>query len=428
MNRVFVLNGDRTPLSPTHPANARKLLKRGKAAVLRVRPFMIILKRTVENPAPQPLEVKFDPGSKTTGIAIVQHNQTGKRVVFAAELQHRGEVIKERLTQRRQYRRGRRTRNLRYRKPRFQNRTRPKGWLAPSIKSRVYNIETWFIRLCKWANVTGVSVENVKFDTQLMENPDISGLEYQRGTLYGYELKEYLLHKYSHTCAYCRKTDRPLEIEHIIPKSRGGSNRLHNLTIACRPCNRRKGDKTAAEFGHPDVGQKGRSMKDIAAVNIIRKAIVNVLDSYGIPVSTGTGGQTKYNRTQQNYPKSHWIDAACVGDSGQEVQLDPDTGPLTIKAVGRQNRRMISPNAVGFPYNTTKTGCHLRRKKSKDTRRVIEGLQSNDLVKVIDCTGKYRGTHIVYITKTSGRWGTGKTSYKSDRVHLLSYMDGYKCQ
>ena len=434
MNRVFVLNGDRIPLSPTHPANARKLLKCGKAAVFRVRPFTIILKRTVENPVPAPVEVKIDPGSKTTGIALVQHNQTGKRVVFAAELEHRGLQIKKRLAQRSGYRRRRRTKNLRYRKPRFFKGVRREkeretgGWIAPSIKSRVYNIETWFIRLCKWANVQSVSVENVKFDPQLMENPDISGVEYQRGTLWGYELREYLLLKYGHRCVYCKKEDRVLEIEHLTPKSRGGSNRVGNLAIACKQCNQRKGSKTAAEFGHPKIKPKPKSMKGVADVNITRKVILNVLDSYGIPVSTGTGGQTKYNRTQQNYPKSHWIDAACVGDSGREVQLDPDTVPLTIKAVGRQNRCMIKPNATGFPYRGMKAGCHERRKKPKDTRRVIDGLQSNDFVKIIDCTGKYRGTYVGYITKTSGRWSTGKTNYKSDRVQLLQRMDGYKCQ
>lgn len=425
---VPVLNADRTPLSPTHPANARKLLKSGKAAVFRVRPFVIILKRQIERPAPCPVEMKIDPGSKRTGIALVQQNQTGKRVVFALELEHRGEMIRKGIQQRSSYRRGRRSRNTRYRQPRFLNRVRTEGWLAPSIKSRVSNIETWFNRACKWFNIQSISVESVRFDTQLMENPDISGVEYQQGTLWGYELKEYLLHRYAHKCVYCKKDGRVLEIEHIIPKSRGGSNRVSNLVIACRQCNRRKGNKTAAEFGHPEVQPLARKLSDVAVMNTTRKAIIRMLISYDIPVWTGTGGQTKWNRTRQGYPKEHWIDAACVGDSGKEVQLDPNTQPLYIKAVRRQNRRMIIPNSIGFPYRDMKAGCHMRRKKPKDARRVIDGLQSNDLVKIIDRTGKYRGTHIVHITKSGGRWDTPVTMYRSARItQLLQRMDGFKC-
>jgi 5-methylcytosine-specific restriction endonuclease McrA len=84
-------------------------------------------------------------------------------------------------------------------------------------------------------------MELVKFDTQLMENPDISGIEYQQGELAGYEVREYLLEKWGRKCAYCSETDLPLQIEHIIPRSRGGSDRVSNLTLACEGCNRLKG-------------------------------------------------------------------------------------------------------------------------------------------------------------------------------------------
>jgi len=103
------------------------------------------------------------------------------------------------------------------------------------------------------APITDLSVEHVRFDTQKLENPEISGVEYQQGTLLGYGVREYLLEKWGRACVYCGATDVPLQVEHLIPKSRGGSNRIRNLTLACEPCNRTKGKQTAAEFGHPDI-------------------------------------------------------------------------------------------------------------------------------------------------------------------------------
>jgi 5-methylcytosine-specific restriction endonuclease McrA len=247
-NSVFVLDTNKQPLSPCRPSVARKLLRDGKAAVYRRFPFTLILKRAVELAEPvKPITVKVDPGSKTTGIALVQ---SGK-VIFAAELTHRGQAIKDALESRRAIRGSRRQRNTRYRKPRFMNRTRPKGWLAPSLQSRVNNLQTWLVRFVKLCNVQAISMELVRFDTQLMHNAEISGVEYQQGELAGYEVREYLLEKFSRKCCYCGKTDIPLEIEHITPKSRGGSNRVSNLCLACHPCNQRKGNQTATEFGFP---------------------------------------------------------------------------------------------------------------------------------------------------------------------------------
>ena len=87
----------------------------------------------------------------------------------------------------------------------------------------------------KYIRVSQISVETVRFDTQKLENPEISGSEYQRGTLFGYEVREYLLEKWGRQCAYCQKENVPLEIDHIIPRSKGGSSKVSNLMISCRP-------------------------------------------------------------------------------------------------------------------------------------------------------------------------------------------------
>jgi hypothetical protein len=124
-------------------------------------------------------------------VAIV--NDATGTVSFAAEIEHRGDKIKAALDSRRAVRRNRRNRQTRYRKARFNNRTRTAGWLPPSLESRIANILTWVNRLQRYCPITAISQELVKFDTQILQNPEISGIEYQQGELAGYELREYLL-------------------------------------------------------------------------------------------------------------------------------------------------------------------------------------------------------------------------------------------
>ncbi len=197
-NYIFLIDKNKTPLNPIHPAQARKLLDSRKAAVFRRYPFTLILKRVVENPNLYPLELKIDPGSKFTGIALVTDRGN---VIWAMELQHRGQQIKDALEHRRAVRRGRRNRNTRYRIARFLNRKRPNGWLAPSLKHRILTTETWVKRLSSFAPIDCIVQELVKFDTQAIQNPEISGTQYQQGTLKGYECREYLLEKWNRQCA-----------------------------------------------------------------------------------------------------------------------------------------------------------------------------------------------------------------------------------
>ncbi|MCP4900811.1 MAG: HNH endonuclease, partial [bacterium] len=239
-NFVFVLDTDRRPLSPCHPARARALLKQGKAAVLRRFPFTIVLTRSVPDANPKPCQVKLDPGSKTTGVAIVQ----GSRVIWAAEILHRGGMIKKKLADRSARRRNRRTRRC-YRKPSYRTkaqirnakatykRKRAKGWLPPSLRHRIETTLTWVTRFIRFAPIGELTQELVRFDMQRMDNAEIKGVEYQQGTLAGLDVKEYLLQKWGRKCAYCGADDKPLEVEHIEPRSGKGTDRVSNLTLAC---------------------------------------------------------------------------------------------------------------------------------------------------------------------------------------------------
>jgi len=387
MRYVLVVDNEQRPLMPCHPARARELLSKGKASVLRFYPFTIIL-LTRQGGDMQTIDLKYDPGSKTTGVALVVEGKKAKKVVWAAELHHRGKAIVEALQSRAALRRSRRARKTRYRAPRFLNRKRTLKWLAPSMRSRVDNILLLSRKLKKYTPLAQLSVESVKFDMQKLNNPEIQGIEYQQGTLFGYELREYLLEKWRRTCAYCDAQQVPLEIEHIIPRSKGGANRASNLTLACRACNLKKGSQDVQVFlkNNPKrlshiQAQAGQPLKDAAAVNTTRKAVLNQLSVFNMPILTGTGGQTKFNRCQQQYPKAHWIDAACVGEHGHKVSIIDGLRPLVIQATGRGTRQMCRPNRYGFPRTSAKTA------------KRVQGFQTGDWVVAIVPTGKKSGAY-----------------------------------
>jgi 5-methylcytosine-specific restriction endonuclease McrA len=390
-NYVFLIDTNKKPCNPVHPGAARRLLKSGKAAVFRRFPFTLILKTELLEPVSE-IQLKIDPGSKTTGIALTQ----GVYVIWGAQLSHRGQAIKASLKSRSQLRRVRRNRHTRYRKERFSNRARRQGWLAPSLQHRVETTITIVNKLIKFAPITGISQELVRFDLQQIENPEISGIEYQQGELAGYEVREYLLEKWDRKCSYCDIKDVPLQVEHIVPKAKGGTNRISNLCLSCDACNKEKGTADIDSFlaKKPEVlthikARVKRPLSCAAAVNSTRWALLNRLKETGLPVVTGSGGKTKFNRTRLELPKTHWIDAACVGDI--ETMLVLITKPLLIKATGHGTRQICRTDKHGFPNrHCSRTKFHF-------------GFQTGDIVRAVVQTGKKIGTYIGRIaTRASG--------------------------
>lgn len=403
------------------------LLAQRKAAVFRRYPFTIILKGVPLSPAVHALRLKIDPGSKTTGIALL--NDTTGEVVFAAELVHRGEAIKKALDQRRAVRRGRRQRKTRYRQPRFANRRRRKGWLAPSLESRVGNVLTWVTRLTRLCPITAMSLELVKFDLQQMEHPEISGVEYQQGTHFGYEIRQYLLEKWERACSYCGRTDVPLQVEHIQAKANGGTDRVSNLCLACDACNRAKGTQDIRAFlaEQPErlvrlLAQAKASLKDAAAVNTTRWVLYERLLPLGLPIECGSGGLTKFNRTQRGLPKEHWIDAACVGKSTPLQLKMAGVLPLLITATGHASRQKCNVNEIGFP-----------RSKPKGAKKV-KGYQTGDLVRAVVTTGTKQGGYVGRVLVRASGFFDIRT--RTGRIEGISYRfctpvhrcDGYSYQ
>jgi 5-methylcytosine-specific restriction endonuclease McrA len=418
-NFVFVLDTQKRPLNPVQPGMARKLLTSGKAAVFRQYPFTIILKVEV-TAIPDPITLKIDPGSKTTGIALVQ----GEKVVFGAELTHRGQGIKASLESRRSLRRSRRNRHTRYRQVRFLNRTRHQGWLAPSLQHRVETTLTWVNKLIKFVPIKGIYQELVRFDLQQLENPEISGVEYQQGELAGYEVREYLLNKWQRKCAYCGIENLPLQVEHIQPKAKRGSNRISNLCLACEKCNLKKGTQDIEKFlaQKPDVlkrilSQAKRQLQDATAVNSTRWTLFNRLKETGLPVSTSSGGLTKFNRTRLNLSKTHWLDAACVGQVNCLQVLTNQ--PLLIKAIGHGTRQMCRTDKFGFPSR------YVPRLK------FVKGFQTGDIVKAVVTSGKKIGTYIGRVAvRTTGSFNISAASGLIQGIgnkycSLIHRKDGY---
>ena len=381
---VFVWDKRKHPLMPCSEKRARLLLSRGRAVVIKHYPFTIRLKDRIGGEV-QPLRIKIDPGSRYTGMALVREEREKLTVLNLFQINHRGLAISGNLTSRRAMR-NRRRGNLRYRAARFNNRVKQQGWLAPSLQHRVNTVMSWVNKLQRLAPVTAFSQELVRFDMQLISNPNISGFEYQQGELQGYEVREYLLEKWGRQCAYCGAKDVPLEIEHIVPKSGGGSNAVSNFTLACRPCNHRKGSQFIETFlaQKPAVLQKikaqaKRPLKDAAAVNSTRWVLASHLKAAGLPVELSSGGRTKFNRSTQCIPKSHTLDAVCVGNIGAVENWAIPT--LEIKCTGRGSYQRTRLNQYGFPRG------YLMRQKA------VHGFQTGDQVTATVTKGKKIGTY-----------------------------------
>ncbi len=381
VSRVFVLDRRGDPLMPCHPARARTLLKKGRAVAASLRPFSIRL-RDRTGGGTQPLDLKMDPGSRTTGMALVRNDG---EVLSLAEIGHRGERVRKSMPQRANYRRRRRSANLRYRKERFLNR-RSGRRLPSSLQSRVDNVLSWTERFRRLAPVTGIRCETVRFDTQAPESPGIEGAEYQQGTLAGYEVRAYLLEKWGRKCAYCGSAGTPLQIDHVRPKARGGSDRVSNLTLACPSCNRAKGSRTVESFLARRPGRLRRGLdgakaplRDASAVNASGRVLFEGLERTGLPVSGHSGGRTKFNRARLGIPKSHALDAACVGETPALKGWDQPV--LGIRAMGRGSYSRTRADRSGFPVGYLMAG------------KSVRGFRTGDIVCAVVPSGRKRGVH-----------------------------------
>ena len=390
---VYVLNKDGSPLMPCKSTKARHLLRDNKARVVKCNPFTIQLLWGCESNT-QLVTLGIDAGYSHIGFSAT----TDKKELMSGEVKLRKDVSKK-LTKKRIYRKNRRNK-LWYRESRFLNRVsgKKKGWLAPSIQHKLDSHIRLVDKIKSLMPISEVIIEVASFDTQKMQNPEISGVEYQQGELQGYEIKEYLLEKWGKKCTYCGKKDIPLEIEHIIPKSRGGTDRVSNLTISCHKCNQKKSNKTALEFGHPEIQKKAnQTLKATAFMNNVRWRLVDLLGcqwTYGYV--------TKHNRIKLRLEKSHSNDAFVIaGGNGQLRSVQ-----YTANQV-RRNNRCLQLNRKGFKPSIRKQRYKLQPHSLVKWNGQILG------VKGVHC----KGVRIIL---------ENKKSVKIDNVELYKYMRGWQ--
>jgi hypothetical protein len=317
----------------------------------------------------QDISLGVDAGSKKIGLSAT----TETRELYAGEVELRNDISKN-LTAKRQFRHGRRARKIRYRKARFDNRVKSKhkGWLAPSVEAKIETHIRVISDISKILPISRITVEVAAFDPQKMQNPEISGVEYQQGTLMGYTVREYLAEKFDHKCCYCgisQGNGVKFEIEHLTPKSRGGSSRIINLGWSCHDCNEKKGNMTCEEFGHPEVREKAESgMKHAAHMSIMRWKLYERLKAiYGDMLHLTYGSTTAYVRNKAGLGKTHAIDARCISGNPNAEPLDC----VYYQKKVRCHNRQIHKATIG------KGGIRKRNQAEFEVR----GFRLNDVVK-----------------------------------------------
>lgn len=415
---VFVLDKSKKPLDMITNADARILLRNKQAVVDKVYPFTIRLKDNSCGSKDRAYTVKLDPGSKHTGIAIVDDTNN---VVMLAELEHRGHIIKRNLDKRRAVRHHRRQRKTRYRPDRFLNRTRPEGWLAPSVKSRADNVINFIKKYKKLINLNKVMIENVSFDTaQITSDTKLWGSDYQQGNLYQTKLRSFIFSRSDSKCVYCGA--KAEEIDHVVPRSKGGTNSTYNLVAACRRCNEKKSNLTLKAFGklmsrdYSHLEPK-KLPKDAAIVQSARKYMIKEIAKLVSDTTTYDAWLTKYNRDELGLPKEHYYDALSVGNI-QDYKFLTDK-MLVISAQGRGSRQMCRVDKHGFPRTSAKAS------------KSVKGFQTGDIVKAIVPTGSKQGKYLGRVAVRSRGYFNIETNKATIQgigyryCHLIQRGDGY---
>lgn len=399
---VYVLSIEGKPLMPCKEAKARKLLKQNKAKVAKKEPFIIQLLFECENQT-QDITLGVDAGSKYIGLSAT----TEKKELYSADVELRNDIV-DLLSTRRENRRTRRNK-LRYRGPRFNNRvnSKKKGWLAPSVENKINTHLRVVSDAHKILPITKIIIETASFDIQKINNPEISGFEYQRGEQLGFwNVREYVLWRDNHICQYCKgkSKDKVLNVHHIESRKIGG-NAPNNLITLCKTCHEKY------HKGEIQINVKRRkSFKDAAFMGIMKWAFYERLKQLYPNVSMTYGYITKNTRMKNNLPKEHYVDAKCI--SGNPL-AEPLGYYFYQKKVRCHNRQIHKANIL-------KGGV----KKRNQAEYLVKGFRLFDKVKYGGQVG------FIFARRSSGYFDirklNGGTIHKSASYKKLKLLDTRK--
>ena len=333
---VYVLNQNGQPIMPTeNHTKVRILLKSKKAKVVKRCPFTIQLLYSSTNYT-QEITLGVDSGSKHIGISAT----TESEVLYEADVELRNDIV-DLLSTRRQNRRTRRSRKIRYRKPRFDNRKRGDGWLAPSIQNKIDTHLTVIRKVHEILPISKIIVEVASFDIQKIKNPDIESEEYQQGEQLGFwNIREYVLFRDDHTCQCCKgkSKDKILNVHHIESRKTGG-DAPNNLITLCETCHKGYHNETVKL---PKTIHRGMSFKDATFMGIMRWAFYNRLKEEYPNVELTYGYITKNTRIKNNLPKEHYIDARCISGHPNAVS----DGTVYFQKKVRCHNRQIHKSTI----------------------------------------------------------------------------------
>ncbi len=399
--KVCVLHRDGQPLMPTTPRNARRLLEAGQARIVARTPLTIQLLYPSRR-STQPITLGIDAGYATVGFAAV----SDKEELVGGEFKLLVGMA-ERLAERAMYRGGRRQRT-RYRKPRFDNRRRAEGWLAPSIQHKLNSHLRLIDRLCAALPITRIVIEVASFDIQRLKDPDIVGVGYQQGEQAGFwNLREYILHRDSHTCqnSNCpnRAKEKVLQVHHLGYWRGDGSDRPANLITLCTRCHTSENHQPGGFLW----GWQPRlnSFRPETFMSMVRWRLVEAVGA-----EAAYGYLTKRHRIELDLPKSHAQDAFVIAGGNTQVRAEP----LLLQQV-RRNRRALQ-TWYDAKYIDIRTGKVVKAQVLNNGRRTRNrNLNSENL-------RRYRGPKV-----SKGRVSIRRQRYPYQPGDLVRYEGQIYC-
>ena len=329
INMVYIQNRKGEPIMPTNRhGKVRRMLKAGMAEVTLTSPFTIRLKYDTTCHI-QTVNLGVDAGVAHIGLSAT----TKGKELYAAEVSSRTDIVKL-LAEKRDLRHDRRVRKLRHRKERWSNRKKPQGWLPPSIDNCIKNHLCMIDLVHKILPISTLTIEVAQFNVQLLEDPFIEGLDFQKGDKFGFwNAREYVLFRDNHTCQHCfgKSGDKILNVHHIESRRTGG-NTPNNLITLCESCHKQH------HLGEISLKiNRGQNFCHAGVMGSMRWKLYNLAKDIYPKVGLTHGFTTKFYRIRNGLPKSHIVDARCISGNPSATALSEY---FFFKQVRRHNRKI----------------------------------------------------------------------------------------